>query len=379
MMRILHVIPSLGKGGAERLVLDICHELQKAGNQVEIVVFRPLNHFTELSKGLSIHVIPSEVRYSITSPDKINTERFDAFVDEFRPQIIHSHLLESEFITRNRPIETCTYITHWHGCHPPTNERKLLDYLKKDSWWYLYSVYRLKRQYKRSKNHFLCISNFIQDYVKRAFNPSEDHLHLLLNATDLSKFEPQCKENDTSIFRLVAIGSFHPYKNQIFLLHAMKMLFELGETNVELIILGDGLERPKLEKYVSDNDLGRSVIFKGYVDTPEEFIQQSDALVHAAIDEPFGLILVEAMNMGLPVVAFRSGGIPEIVHDQNHGLLSETGDLEAFVHNIIQLKTDRSFRERLSQAARIRAQEFDIRRYVENLKSLYSRLSRNGK
>ncbi|MFT4524221.1 MAG: glycosyltransferase involved in cell wall biosynthesis [Bacteroidia bacterium] len=370
-LKIVHVIPSLQKGGAERLVLNISEQLVLLGHTVHIIVFREGNEYLDLSSGINIEVIPSQVLYSLTGKDITETEAFDARIREIQPDIIHSHLLESEFVSRFNPLEGTTYVTHWHGCHPPTNSKKFKDYFSKDSWWSINSINQLKRQYKHCNNHFLCISNFIELYVKRAFNPNDENVTVILNGTDLSKFKFESVERDKEVFTMVTVGSFNTYKNQIFLLKVIKALKELGLVNFKLQLLGDGIERKNLESYSKNNSLGNMVEFFGYVDNPGHYMNRAHALVHSAIDEPFGLILLEAMSCKTPVVAFQSGGIPEIVLNGKTGLLTGVNDVSAFVQALTQLNSNSSLIKELGEAGQKAVQEFAIDKYVKRIENLY--------
>lgn len=353
------------------MVLDISEQLVRLGHTVHIIVFRDDNEYRELSKGLDIEFIPSQVVYSLRGKGITETAAFDARIRELKPDIIHSHLLESEFVSRFNPLEGTLYITHWHGCHPPTNPRKFSDYFSKDTWWNINSIKQLKKRYRQCGNHFLCISDFIRGYVKRALNEDDSRLHVILNGTELGNFKFEPIEKDPTTFTMVAVGSFHAYKNQIFLLEVMKTLKNSGSTNFKLQLLGDGIERENLEQFSKTNNLGDMVEFLGYVDDPGHYMNRANALVHSAIDEPFGLILLEAMSCKIPVVAFRSGGIPEIVADGETGLLTEVNDVAGFTQALLQLKSDPELVKRFGEAGQNVVQDFAIAKYVKRIENLY--------
>jgi len=215
-LRIIQVIPSLCKGGAERLTLDLSYRLVQQGHEVLIITFRTQNDHIELSKGLNIEVVPSEVVHSFAGNGVFNTTEFDRKVKQFKPDVIHSHLLEAEFVSRLTVKSNILYITHWHGCHSPTNPRSFSDHFKKDTWWNINSIRQLKKGYKKCNNQFLCISDFIRGYVKNTIGPNDNQLHVILNGTDLSNFKYENVQRNGAEFSLISIGSFHTYKNQVF-------------------------------------------------------------------------------------------------------------------------------------------------------------------
>ncbi|MCF8461084.1 MAG: glycosyltransferase family 4 protein [Flavobacteriales bacterium] len=378
-LRVLQVIPSLGRGGAERLCLNISSELIKLGHQVEIVVFRDQNDYPELDTNLKVHVIPSQVSYSLLRKDIINTEAFDSFVAKFNPDIVHTHLLETEFVTRHNHLKTAVYLTHWHGCHPPTNPRSFKDYFKKDTWWNINSIRKLKRQYAKGDNQFLCISEFIKGYVERALGPKTENTYVILNGCDINSFHARAPQRSKDSFTLVSVGSFHAYKNQKFLLKVLQHLVVKGITDIQLQLLGDGSERKNLEKFVQENNLSNHVQFLGYVDNPELYMNKADVLVHSAIDEPFGLILLEAMSSQLPIIAFRSGGIPEIVEHGKTGYLTDVNNVEDFAQRILELKNNPELTTQLGKAGQNAVSKFSIDKYVGQIETLYFKLLQKNK
>jgi glycosyltransferase involved in cell wall biosynthesis len=208
----------------------------------------------------------------------------------------------------------------------------------------------------------------------RALHPKQDHLKVILNGCDINEFIYEGLEKDNNTFTLLSVGSFHAYKNHIFLLKVMKHLADNGVNDLRLQFLGDGAERQQLENFVKANDLNNQVEFLGYVKNPNSYMNQAHALVHSAIDEPFGLILLEAMSVGLPIVAFNSGGVPEIVENGKTGFLTDVNDIDGFANSILKLKSDPSLVTEFSKAGRASVQKFNMIDYVKKIEALYFEL-----
>lgn len=373
-MKIIQIIPSLGTGGAERLVLNMSEGLEALGHEVFIITFRRGNHFLQLSEGKQIEVIPSHVSYSITGKGHFDTDDFDCRIREINPDIIHSHLFESELISRHNPMNGVRYITHWHGLYEPTKPRSFAQYFAKDTWWNLNSVHCLKRNYERCNNQFLCISDFIADYVKKVINPRLESLHVILNGCDIETFGNYSLQKQSDKFELVSVGSFHSYKNHIFLLRVILHLVDMGITDIRLRLVGDGAERKSLESFCTEKGIKEYVDFLGYVNEPGLYMSQADLLVHGAANEPFGLVFLEAMSMGLPIVAFNSGGVPEIVENGKTGFLTDVNDIDGFAKSILKLKLDPSLVAQFSKAGRASVQKFNMLDYVKKIETLYFEL-----
>jgi glycosyltransferase involved in cell wall biosynthesis len=87
--------------------------------------------------------------------------------------------------------------------------------------------------------------------------------------------------------------------------------------------------------------------------------------------ETFGLVLLEAFSAGLPVIAFRSGGIPELVDDRNNGIIVPQGDEEALYRSMRELMLDRDLRDRLAAAAENVPARFPWANTVDRLETVY--------
>ncbi|MDA3850452.1 MAG: glycosyltransferase [Spirochaetaceae bacterium] len=124
------------------------------------------------------------------------------------------------------------------------------------------------------------------------------------------------------IYRYINIAWMKKNKNQSMLIHAFHKTFKDME-NVELVLIGDGPERKNLELQIKELNLEDRVILKGNInreDIPHE-LQQADAFVLSSQIETFGVVLIEAMSCGLPVIATRCGGPESIISNDTLGIL----------------------------------------------------------
>jgi Glycosyl transferases group 1/Glycosyltransferase Family 4 len=109
------------------------------------------------------------------------------------------------------------------------------------------------------------------------------------------------------------------------------------------------------------------VMFAGFQANIPEWMQAMDVFVHASDREPFGIVVIEAMALGKPVVAGSAGGPAEIIADGEDGLLVPYGNDESLAHAILRYLDDHAFAARVGAAARIRAAAFDDRTYAANV------------
>jgi glycosyltransferase involved in cell wall biosynthesis len=138
-----------------------------------------------------------------------------------------------------------------------------------------------------------------------------------------------------------------------------------------LIIVGDGDYRKELEALVSKNDMKDQVIFTGFLKEPEIPLSISDIYTHISLQEGQPIALLEAMAQGKPVIASRTGGIPEIIQDNKNGILTET-EPRAIADNIMELLRNEKRMESLGKIAqKLVKEEFDWEVTTSEFMALY--------
>jgi len=149
---------------------------------------------------------------------------------------------------------------------------------------------------------------------------------------------------------VVTVGRLTPFKRLDLLIDAMAALKARGRS-VRLTIVGDGTERAALEQRARDRGIAPTTVFVGTVapDQVAATIAHADLFAFPAENEGLGLAAAEALMLGIPVVAVRSGGVPDIVPATGAGRLVTPGDLEGFVAAIATVLDD--------PKARVRARE----------------------
>ncbi|MCA9421796.1 MAG: glycosyltransferase family 4 protein [Nitrospira sp.] len=169
------------------------------------------------------------------------------------------------------------------------------------------------------------------------------------------------------------IGHFRPWKGQMLFIESFQAVLKAKE-NVHFVIVGgihDQAYYQQVIDYIDENQLSNRVTITGHQDNVPELIACFDIVVVPSVPEPFGLVLLEAMMMRKPVVAFDIGGPAEIVSDGRTGLLVREIDGQALGHAIGELAVDADRRDRMGLAGRkLLEQKFTCRIQCESIERL---------
>ena len=172
---------------------------------------------------------------------------------------------------------------------------------------------------------------------------------------------------------LLGIGRHVPQKGFDVLLRAMALLRRGGRKDVDLVLAGDGPEKPALELLANELGVRDRVVFFGRCDRPTtaSLFAGCELFVLPSRHEPFGIVNLEAMACGKPVVASRTGGVPEIVRHGETGWLVPPGDPAALAMGIAAVLDDEGLRRLISDHGRKLAEEHDWRNLGEAYETIY--------
>ncbi|WP_308422893.1 glycosyltransferase family 1 protein [Paraliobacillus quinghaiensis] len=218
----------------------------------------------------------------------------------------------------------------------------------------------------------LCTSKAIQEeLIAKNFH----NVHLWKRGVDINKFHPshanksmrkRLSNNQVNKKLLVFVGRLAVEKE----IHKLKPLLEARD-DVCLAIVGDGPAREMLDNTFE----GTNTVFTGFMQGQElaEAFASADALIFPSVTETLGLVILEAMAAGLPVIAAKSGPTMEQITDKKTGLLFENGNTQSLIHAIEQLE-DQELQSRLRENVRQEAEKFSWSEPSQQLLKFYDEL-----
>ncbi len=372
-MRILHIIPSLAKGGAERITIDICNALAGMGHKVLLLRMQELNTYAHIPLNFETRVINSKVIPSIRGKATIELEQWRHEVETFKPDVIHSHLFLAEVLSRQELIKGVKYFTHLHDNMPQFKNLSAGTFASKVGLTNYYEKIKLVKKYQECNNQFIAISNDAYRYFRSTL-PKQlgKNIQVLQNAINYSNFYNPVREIKTNKekFQMVSVGSLVTKKNQQFLVDIIPYLLKTIN-NPHIHILGDGPERVNIKEKIDKAQLNDYITLHGNVDNVQDFLNASDVYLHAATYEPFGLVLLEAMAAGLPCICLDGKGNRDVIVQGSNGYIMPANDPKEFALQVIELYENAKKRQHMATFATEFAARFDIGIYAKELLDLY--------
>jgi len=179
---------------------------------------------------------------------------------------------------------------------------------------------------------------------------------------------------------VLVVGRLSDVKRQ----HRLVELFPdicAGHQDLHLLLAGgsdpfDPAYAQRLQASMSNSPVSQQMHWLGEVEDVGALYACATVVVLPSRFESFGRVLVEAMAAGVPVVAFRNGGIPEVVEDGKQGILLEEGDWSGMVATLRQLLADEAMRQAMGESGQLRAKAFSLQQHVERVMQVYGEILR---
>ena len=216
-----------------------------------------------------------------------------------------------------------------------------------------------------SINHsVISITEYTRDYLINEYNIPSETVSLVYQGTEVDRFSSTDKTKSEAKKRyptpdgaypiLGSIGSFEDRKGQIILIQAMKKLIDSGRMpNVHALLVGEGPDEEMLKAVVKVYGIENHVTFYSFTDEPTFLYDSIDILTLPSLyKEGLPNVILEAMSMGVPVVASRMTGVPEVVIPGETGFMTDIGNVEQFADAIENLSTDKQLMVQMGKNSR---------------------------
>jgi glycosyltransferase involved in cell wall biosynthesis len=297
-----------------------------------------------IAAGLEVHSIPERFPFD---PKIIRGLR--NLVKRLDPDIIQTHHIKSHFLVRlSGLVRLYRWIAFHHGYTSEGIKMRVYDQLDRWSLRVPSQVVTVCEPFKRQlvscgvpPSRIVVLHNSISvDWLN-----GRDQMDTA-DSTAAQNFSNSWRRHEPVV---LAVGRLSGEKAFTDLIVAMDHLRRLRrDLLVQLLIVGDGPERGRIERAIRDLDLGDRITLPGHVQDVRPYYRQADVLAISSVSEGSPNVLLEAMAAGVPVVATSVGGIPEIVADKETGLLVPPSDPKAMASAINLLFSNRDLAKTLA-------------------------------
>jgi glycosyltransferase involved in cell wall biosynthesis len=378
MARVLHVIETLGLGGAERLLALTVRELKRSAHTsvVAHMLDRPRDWREQIENdGTAVESL------MLTSPKALPqaVAGIRRLVQRWRIDLVHSHLYFPNLAAQVAGWrERVPVVSSLHNLElEPEILRDSVRFTRRKQWA-LRQAARLGVRLGRPA--LVAVSEAVRRSAIGQLGVAPEVVTTIHNGIDIDAVVPTpapAALRDSfglprSALVLAIVGRLVPLKGHRYLLEALPAL-RASVPDTILLVVGEGVQREALEALAAAHGLAGAVRFLGTGrDLVDRALGAADIVVAPSLSEGFGLAVLEAMAMSRPCVASRTGGLPEIVEHEGSGLLVPPGDTAALADALLRLARDPALRVRMGRRGRAIVEErFDIRDTARRFAALY--------
>jgi glycosyltransferase involved in cell wall biosynthesis len=374
-LRVLHAVVSLDVGGLERIVVDLVRQGQQLGQEVAVVcVERPGVLAPQVEAlGARVFCLHKPVGYH---PETCG--RMKDVLAEFRPDVVHTHQVG--------PLLYCGRAARALNVPVVVHTEHIDNIAKTRSLWGRFRQAARLWLGMRHAARFFCVSPDIADQVRAWRCVPRRKVDVVLNGIDTRRFRAS---DDAAALRrelgipdgapvVGTVGRLNEVKRQDLLLRAFARVRERSP-GAHLLLVGDGPMMGELRRLAAELGLEDVVHFAGFQSRPERFLHVMSVFALTSRLEGTPLAVLEAWAAGLPVIASRVGGLPQILEHGRSGLFFEPGDLDGLTAALGDLLADPDRARRLAAEGRGLAESrFDLRHMVGNYQRHYADLLNRG-
>lgn len=348
-IRILHVIHGLPHGGLENGVINLANHLPQPAFEQGICCLD--------KRGEMADRLPAETPVWVLDRKRHDIGlwfRLAKLIREWRPDIIHCRNWNSwldAVMARILARHPCRLVWSFHGfaAHDDFPLRRRI----------------VSRILARLSDRLVAVCQDAARRFSRAAGIASERFEVRYNGADLARFQPGDKAALRAELGLpgeariaLTVASLVPIKNHASLLSAISRLTPAVADSSLFVWLGDGAEREALQRQCRQLGLEQRILMPGKTDRVADYLAAADLFILPSRLEGMSNAIVEAMAAGLPVLAGAVGGNPELVVDEETGLLVDPLDADALAGSLSRLLSEPELSKRLGMAARQRAERF---------------------
>lgn len=362
-IKIMEIIPNLGLAGAEIMLENLVTELSKDDDKFDVSVISLYNYHSVITERLEYQGIPIFYLGKKKGFDiRIIFRLYKLFKKE-KPDVVHTHLYVMPYVI---PATIFAKL--------PIRIHTVHSIAEKESGKLRRKINKLF--YKYCNVIPVAISPVVKRSIIQEYKLASDRVPVIYNGIDLNKCIPKTNYffNSENII-ILHIGRFAEPKNHAGLIESFKIVHD-KVPNTVLKLIGAGDLEQVIKNKVKQLGLKDCVEFLGLKANVYQYLNEADIFVLPSLWEGMPITLIEAMATGLPIVATKVGGIPDMIEDNVTGLLVDVNK-EKIAEALLKLIYDSSLRQKLGTAARLYSQRYSVQEMKKQYVKLYKECMNN--
>ena len=357
-MKIMQIIPYFCFGGAETMCETLTYELNKMGHEVCVVCLLPDR--TPISRRMEeagVRMIYLDKKLGL---DLSMIPKLTKLMAAEKPDVVHTHLNVIKYAAlAARLAGVPVYV---HTVHNVAEEEAEGRLQKITNRFYFRNGWAVPA----------ALSPKVRKSIVDVYGMAEDKIPVIYNGIDLSRCESK-ESYEMKTLRLLHIGRFNEQKNHEGLLKAFaKIVKQIPDACLDLI--GDGELEDAVKLLAKELGLTESVHFLGNQTNVYPYLKNADIFLLPSKYEGMPMTIIEAMGTGLPIVASAVGGVPDMLTEEESGLLTPC-DPDAVAEAVLRLAGNEQLRERLGRNAKQESRRFS----AEHMAAAYCAVYQGGK
>ena len=364
--KIVHIAKVTGVHGMEKHLLTLLPRLNSQPYAIAFLILIDPQHpeadYLELLKQQGITTHPVTIHHDIDPSCFLAVFKY---LKQTKPILVHTHLMHGDLygITAARCAGIKAIISSKHNddAFRLRQPLKIINYVL-----------------NRNTSKIITISDWIAQFTQNAEGAARDKIRTIYYGiepaqTGSDRNTLRASLNMTSEDIVVGIiARLVEQKGHRYLIDAFaKAVME--NHRLRLLIVGSGALEEELKKQVQREHLQEKVIFTGYRSDTVDLLNALDIFAHPSLWEGFGLSVLEAMNMGKPVVATKVSALPELIEDTVTGFLVPPRDVNALSDALLKLAGSPSLRQQMGVTGQQRCKSFfAVDRMIQETRSLYT-------
>ncbi|UCF90825.1 MAG: glycosyltransferase family 4 protein [Desulfobacterales bacterium] len=361
-MKILHLNTEKTWRGGEQQTLNLLQGLQPRGITAHLVC-QPSSHLAARARNAQIKVFPVAMRGEV---DLLASRRLRKLIQTFRYDIIHAHTSHAHMLAflSSIGIQTRRLVTR-----------------RVDFSIYRHSFLRLSGlKYRFMADYYIAISRKIKEVLVQD-GIAADRIFVVPSGIHADRFAEDRSDHLIAEFEIqpheqivLNVAHLAGHKGQQYLVQAIpRVLAEIPHTR--FFIVGGGALMDELQALAASLGLDRKLVFTGFRTDVGAFYHLADLFVMSSVQEGLGTAVLDALALGKPVVATRSGGLPEIIHDGETGKLVAAADPGSLAEGIVEMLTETERAQQMAQRGqKMVRQKFSMEAMVDKNVEVYQHI-----